>query len=101
MRLVVSLVDRVVLSSICSACEFKKSVVGLYCGCYRVSLYSRLDLYCEIVVQSRCVAVKPPWMSEEYRKYKPPITIELPHKNTYNQSIASVKRLPITCPPSV
>ena len=23
----------------------------------------------------------------EYRKYKPPITIELPHKNTYNQSI--------------
>lgn len=39
--------------------------------------------------------------SMEYRKYKPPTTIELPHKNTYNRSISSMKRLPIACPPSV
>jgi len=37
----------------------------------------------------------------EYRNYNPPLTIKPPHKNTYNQSISSVKRLPITCTPTV
>jgi hypothetical protein len=40
-------------------------------------------------------------LCKEYRKYKPPITIKPPHKNTYNQRISSIRRLPTTCPATV
>ncbi len=58
-----------------------------------------IQLKLDLIETAKANAQKPnqylSWLFERLPRIKPA------HKNTYNQGISSVKRLPVNCPPTV